>query len=281
MSGGTRLDWDSLNAEESERVEETLDRWETASSAGEHLNATDLCSERRLVPFIEERIGDLVGIEKFLCPITLSRPPTRPQQIGPVRIIKAIARGLLCDVFLGQQEAPSREVAVKVLHRLGNDEAIRQGFEREVRTLAKLDHPGIAKVFFAGVDTYDRHTRPYFVMEYIDGPELTKYADQESLSIRRRVELFLKVCDAIGHSHQQGVIHRDLKPSNILTSRDGEPKLLDFGIARWMEASDTRDSQFGVGRRTRGTLLAESPAAGPRVGQRSDAAEGDPCECRR
>lgn len=259
MSERTTLGWELLSPDELERVEDALKRWEAACALGESLTAADVCKDPKIVPFVMERIGDLHRVSDFF---------DSPEKIGPVRIVKTISRGFVCDVYLGKQEDPSRDIAVKVLHSAGNDERIQRGFKREVGILAKLDHPGIGKVYFAGTDADGQRSRLYFAMEFVDGPKLTTYADTAALSTKQRVELFLKVCDAIGHAHQSGVIHRDLKPSNILTTSEGQPKILDFGIARGAETPESGHSQFGVG--TPGYMSPEQFAGEARGDTRGD-----------
>src|SRR6266545_6559785 len=134
-----------------------------------------------------------------------------------------------------QEEPVRRRVALKVI-KLGMDtKSVIARFESERQALAMMDHPNIAKVLDAGsTDT----GRPYFVMELVRGIKITDYCDQNNLSTRERLDLFIKVCQAIQHAHQKGIIHRDIKPSNILvTLHDGVPvpKVIDFGIAKAVE----------------------------------------------
>ena len=136
-------------------------------------------------------------------------------------------------VYLAEQKEPvKRKVALKIV-KLGMDtKQVVARFEAERQTLALLEHPNIAHVFDAGTtDT----GRPYFVMEYVEGKSITKYCDQQKLSVEDRLELFRQVCEGVHHAHQKGIIHRDIKPSNILVSVLGEkavPKIIDFGIAK-------------------------------------------------
>src|ERR671931_274808 len=131
-----------------------------------------------------------------------------------------------------QEEPVRRRVALKVI-KLGMDtKAVVARFEAERQALALMDHPNIAKVLDAGATETGR---PYFVMELVRGIKITDYCDQNNLSTRERLDLFIKVCQAVQHAHQKGIIHRDLKPSNILvTLHDGVPvpKVIDFGIAK-------------------------------------------------
>ncbi|MEK7686128.1 MAG: tetratricopeptide repeat protein [Verrucomicrobiota bacterium] len=153
--------------------------------------------------------------------------------IGRYKLLQQIGEGGCGVVYLAEQEEPvRRRVALKVI-KLGMDtKSVIARFEAERQALALMDHPNIAKVLDAGAtDT----GRPYFVMELVRGVKITEYCDEAKLSTRDRLDLFIKVCQAIQHAHQKGIIHRDLKPSNILvTLHDGVavPKVIDFGIAK-------------------------------------------------
>jgi non-specific serine/threonine protein kinase/serine/threonine-protein kinase len=137
------------------------------------------------------------------------------------------------QVWLAEQTAPvRRQVVVKLIKPGMFDDALPERFRAERQSLAIMDHPCIAKIFDAGAT----HTgQPYFVMEYVPGLAITKYCDEKKLTIRSRLELFIKVCEGVQHAHQKAIIHRDLKPANILiTEIDGKPmpRIIDFGIAR-------------------------------------------------
>ena len=137
-------------------------------------------------------------------------------------------------VYLAEQPNPRRQVALKVMkHGLVGTSAVpRFAFETEV--LARLRHPGIAQIFQAGIhDDATGASVPFFAMEYIESAQpITKHAEMQGLDRRQRIELLARVCDAVQHGHQQGVIHRDLKPPNILVDTHGNPKVIDFGVAR-------------------------------------------------
>ena len=153
--------------------------------------------------------------------------------VGGVRIVRLISEGGMGRVYEGVQENPRRTVAIKVVREgLANPSMLRR-FEYEAQTLARLRHPGIAQIHFAGAFDVGAATRPYFVMEYIaNAKSLTAYADGLKLPTNDRLALFQKVCDAVAHGHQNGVTHRDLKPGNILVNDSGQPKIIDFGIAK-------------------------------------------------
>src|SRR5437016_6268293 len=153
--------------------------------------------------------------------------------IGRYKLLEKVGEGGFGTVYVAEQREPvKRRVALKII-KLGMDtKQVIARFEAERQALALMDHPNIAKVLEAGAtDT----GRPYFVMELVRGIRITDYCDQNNLSTRQRLDLFIEVCQAIQHAHQKGIIHRDIKPSNILvTLHDGVPvpKVIDFGIAK-------------------------------------------------
>lgn len=165
--------------------------------------------------------------------------------IGPFRIIRLIGEGGMGVVYEAEQDAPNRRVAVKIIRAGGSSEIAINRFRREGELLGMLQHPGVAQIIESG--THDG--RPYIAMELVDGPSLKDYANTNQLGARARLELVARVADAVHHAHQKGIIHRDLKPDNILVPADstthtnqadlrdefvgiGQPKVLDFGIAR-------------------------------------------------
>src|ERR1700682_182516 len=127
-------------------------------------------------------------------------------------------------------------VAIKVLRRGMDTEDILRRFRNDRQILASLNHPNIANLYDGGT-TADGF--PYFVMEYVEGLSLLQYLDEHNLSVNERLELFRRICAAVQHAHQNLIIHRDLKPSNILVTNDGEVKLLDFGVAKLVNAEIT------------------------------------------
>jgi serine/threonine protein kinase/WD40 repeat protein len=154
-------------------------------------------------------------------------------RIGHYKLLQQIGEGGCGIVYMAQQDQPvRRQVALKII-KLGMDTRnVIARFEAERQALALMDHPNIAKVFDAGATELGR---PFFVMELVRGTKITAYCDENRLSTRERLDLFIQVCHAIEHAHQKGVIHRDIKPSNILVMlRDNVPvpKVIDFGIAK-------------------------------------------------
>jgi tetratricopeptide (TPR) repeat protein len=154
-----------------------------------------------------------------------------PTRIGPYQLLSLLGEGGFARVWHARQDEPlPREVALKLL-KPGMDSAdVLRRFQQELETLARMDHPHIARVLDAG-RTADEH--PYIVMELVeDAQPLTRWCEQQKLSPRARLALFLQLCDAVRHAHQNGVIHRDLKPANVLVSGTGQLKVIDFGIAQ-------------------------------------------------
>jgi serine/threonine protein kinase/tetratricopeptide (TPR) repeat protein len=188
---------------------------------------------------LEERIGTLIGRYRLL------------QQIG---------EGGFGIVFMAEQTEPvQRKVALKVIKAGMDSREIIARFEAERQALAMMDHPNIARVLDGGT-TPSR--RPYFVMELVKGIPITEYCDQGQLSTRDRLELFIKVCRAVQHAHQKGVIHRDLKPGNVLvTLHDGEPvpKVIDFGVAKALDQKLTEKTLFTRFEQMIGTPAYMSP----------------------
>ena len=167
------------------------------------------------------------------------------QTLGRYKLLEKIGEGGCGVVYVADQTEPlRRRVALKVI-KLGMDtRAVVARFEAERQALALMDHPNIAKVLDAGATETGR---PYFVMELVRGIRITEYCDQNHLTTKDRLELFIKVCQAIQHAHQKGIIHRDIKPSNILVAmHDGVPvpKVIDFGIAKATEGRLTEHTVY-------------------------------------
>ena len=182
--------------------------------------------------------------------------PSPGERIGPYELLETLGEGGMGIVYLAQQEQPiRRQVALKII-KLGMDsrEVIAR-FEAERQALAMLSHPNIASVLDAGTTAGGR---PYFVMEHVPGIPITDYCDQHRLGARERLELFTKVCEAVHHAHQRGLIHRDIKPSNILVAKIDDrptPKIIDFGIAKATEKPLTAKTLF-----TQEGLMIGTPA---------------------
>lgn len=174
------------------------------------------------------------------------------------RLERLVGVGGMAAVYEATQEVPRRRVALKVLRRSMAGTAALRRFEFETEVLAKLRHPGIAPIYEAGTFDDGAGAIPYFAMEFIEGARtLTQFCEAEGLDLRARLELMVKVCDAVQHGHQNGVIHRDLKPGNVLVDANGSPRVIDFGIAR-STADEARGQHTTLGQIV-GTLNAMSP----------------------
>jgi eukaryotic-like serine/threonine-protein kinase len=163
-----------------------------------------------------------------------------PQQVGPYRIVRGLGRGGMGQVYLAEREAPGfkQQVAMKVMRRGLDTEDLIARFRTERQILASLNHPNIARLLDVGAT---EQGLPYFVMEYVDGVPILEYCDANRLTVRARIELFQRICDAVQQAHRSLIVHRDIKPQNILVTGEGVPKLLDFGIAKIIDpqSSDT------------------------------------------
>lgn len=179
------------------------------------------------------------------------------ERVGDYRILQEIGRGGMGAVYRAERadEEFKKTVAIKILKRGTDTDEVLRRFQRERQILARLEHPNIARLLDAGT-TEDG--LPYFVMEFVEGERITDYCDKRQLEIRERIELFLKACDAVQFAHRNLIVHRDLKPANILVPADGEPKLLDFGIARLL-APEGHEVQLTIEDRPRLTPGYASP----------------------
>lgn len=206
-----------------------------------------------------------------------------PDRIGNYQVLRKVGEGGMGIIYEAEQDFPKRRVALKVLRPGLFGPSQLKRFEHEAHMLGHLQHPGIASIHEAGLADLPQGRQPYFVMEFIDGESIVQYASNHSLNVKQRLELVARVCDAVHHAHQKGIIHRDLKPGNVLVvshpestssgnSRSsaitdttrladvvGQPKVLDFGIARVTNAETQPVTiQTEVGQLV-GTLAYMSP----------------------
>src|SRR2546423_2686029 len=187
-----------------------------------------LDADDRAGEFLEEPVVDRENLAAALAAATSSaaadgaNPESLPRMIGRYKLLEMIGEGGFGAVYMAEQQDPvRRRVAVKVI-KLGMDtRQVITRFEAERQALAMMDHPNIAQGFDAGAD---ESGHPYFVMELVRGICITEYCDASELTTHDRLELFVRVCQAVQHAHQKGVIHRDIKPTNVLvTLQDGQP----------------------------------------------------------
>jgi len=224
---------------------------------------TSMRAELEVLLSSHEQAGDFMKGPLPNEDITLTgstHPETRATVIGRYKLLEKIGEGGFGVVWAAEQKRPvKRRVALKII-KLGMDtKQVVARFEAERQALALMDHPNIAKVLDAGAtDT----GRPYFVMELVKGIPVIEYCDQERCSTRERLDLFIKICHAIQHAHQKGIIHRDIKPSNILiTLHDGVPvpRVIDFGIAKATQQELTEKTIYTQHHQFIGTPAYMSP----------------------
>ncbi len=226
---------------------------------------TDLDLRRR----IDRLLGDHFDADTFMGTAAVGRldpggerpltegPGTR---IGRYKLLQKIGEGGFGVVYMAEQKEPVKRIVALKIIKLGMDtKQVIARFEAERQALAMMDHPNIAKVLDGGATETGR---PYFVMELVRGVPITHYCDENNLSTRGRLDLFIDVCKAIQHAHQKGIIHRDIKPSNVMiTLHDGEPvpKVIDFGIAKATQQELTEKTLFTQYSQLIGTPAYMSP----------------------
>jgi WD40 repeat protein len=174
--------------------------------------------------------------------------PAPARRLGHYRILRELGAGGMGTVYEAEQDNPRRAVALKVIRAGLAAPGLVTRFLHEAQILGRLHHPGIAQIYEAGLT---EEGQPYFAMELVRGTSLDLYVRRHALDVAARLGLFAKVCDAVEHAHDQGVIHRDLKPGNILVDETGQPRVLDFGVARVTDA----DLQTTTGRTEVGQLI--------------------------
>jgi len=185
--------------------------------------------------------GDTDPLEQFAefaaTRLRSEEPDRIGERVGAYVIVRQLGRGGMGAVYLGERADGrfEKQVAIKILKRGTDTDEVLRRFAVERQILAKLDHPNITRLLDAGT-TQDG--LPYFIMDYVEGVPITELAHKQSLALADRLHLFLKVCFALEFAHRNGVIHRDIKATNILVKSNGEPKLLDFGIAKMLGSPD-------------------------------------------
>ena len=188
----------------------------------------------------ESQVDSGGGFEPPAFALGLDPPgPSGGDSVGPYRIVRKLGQGGMGAVFLAERADGEfdRQVAIKILKPGMATAELARRFRVERQILANLDHPGIAKLHEGGTSA---DGLPYLVMEYVEGEPIDRYCQTHRLGIRERLELFRGVCSAVAFAHRNLVVHRDLKPSNILVTPEGVPKLLDFGIAKLLDADTLR-----------------------------------------
>lgn len=193
-----------------------------------------LAEHELLEDFIEQPVFNAAEV------FTNGGNPTE-KHFGNYKIIKEIGAGGMGAVFLAERNDGefNQRVAIKIIRQSLADREIINRFKRERQILANLNHPNIANLLDGGVSASGE---PFLAMEYVEGEAITEFAKRENLNLEARLKLFLKVCAAVQYAHRNLIVHRDLKPNNILVSKEGEPKLLDFGLAKLIDDNLTNDA---------------------------------------
>ena len=202
-----------------------------------------LASANKIEAFIEKPAYAIIGQSLAN---DLSAPFVEGKRIGQYQILRKLGEGGMGAVYLARRadEVYEKQVAIKLIRRGFDNAELLRRFYNERQILARLDHPNIARLLDGGA-TEDG--LPYYVMDYVEGRPLLDYCDEQTLAIEDRLKIFRTVGSAVQHAHQNLIIHRDLKPNNILVTKDGVPKLLDFGIAKvFQPEADTRSSEVTV-----------------------------------
>ena len=227
-----------LSSEEWERVKAIVaEALEVEPAARASLVRQKCESDQKLVYEVESLLGQTTGpMEQYAANaggiVRQDAAPLTPgRRIGAYAIVRELGRGGMGAVYLANRADKEFEknVAIKLLKRGTDTDEVLRRFRAEREILARLEHPNIASLVDAG--TTDDNL-PYFVMEYVAGVSVTTFCSANHLSLESRLRLFLKICGAVQFAHQNLIVHRDLKPANILVTAEGEPKLLDFGIAK-------------------------------------------------
>ncbi len=249
---------ESVCAEAIERTGPERVAWVQAECAGDPALEADVLS----------LLAELESDPGFLEQPLITRPETEGtleegSQVGPYVVARLLGRGGMGEVYLATRDLDGavQRVALKVIRAgMASDEVVRR-FRLERRIMAQLNHPSVAQLIDAGVGP---DSRPYFVMEFVEGEPLTSWCDDRQLSVAARLRLFQGICAAVQHAHQRLVLHRDLKPRNILVTADGVPKLLDFGIGKVMDDRGSTDATTeGVRRLTPAYAAPEQLAGAP------------------
>jgi serine/threonine-protein kinase len=243
-----------MNKERWERIKEILDQALTAPAGQRLIRLREsLNDDPSLVAEVEALLQSEGGAGGFLDEPLFYRSSAEGDEtlaagskVGPYQVVRLLGRGGMGEVYLAQRvDDFNRQVALKVIRfGLRRPDLLRR-FLNERQILARLEHPNVARLLDGGTTA---EGLPYLVMEYVDGERLDVYAARHKLSVRQRIELFLKIFSAFAELHRNLIVHRDLKPSNILVTRDGEPRLLDFGVAKLLHPGPLEapfDTQLG------------------------------------
>lgn len=270
----------SINPERWRRIGELFDELVELEPAAckqrlEHLEQTDaeLAREVRALLAADSKSGSMLDSDAagaFPELLAGSVQTSRAQSvIGPYRLLRVLGEGGMGEVWLGERVDGSfeQQVAIKLLKRGMDSNAILRRFLQERRILARLNHPNIVHLLDGGMSA---DGQPYYVMELVEGEQINEHANRRQFSVAARVELIVQIAEALSHAHAQLIVHRDLKPSNVLIDKAGEPRVLDFGIAKLLEESGNQ-TRTGTGLRVMSpAYAAPEQLLGEPIGTRTD-----------
>ena len=216
-------------------------------------------------PVLRPVIPDVVGfLEAQAGGEKMAEGGGLPERIGGYRVVRLVGYGGMGLIYEAKSSDSERSVALKVLHPWQATPELVRRFASEARILARLQSPGIPRIYGVGLDEITDpagvvYRLPFLVMELVVGEPLDRYAARSDLTLADRLRVFVKICEAVQHAHQRGVVHRDLKPSNILIEADGQPKILDFGIAFLVAAESPEPTRLTATGQILGSLAYMSP----------------------
>jgi serine/threonine protein kinase len=246
-------------------VQQLLSVWESSDDANKP-RAEDLCRDHpELLSTLRDRLHHLEAANRLLnttaetVPVPGSDKASLPATIADYRILSILGKGGMGIVYEAEQPQPRRRVALKVVGSSFVTPELLRRFNHEANLLARLKHAGIAQIYEAGEAGTPHGPQPYFAMELVDGMTIDQYVNARRLDHASILELVQKLCDAVAYAHQQGIIHRDLKPSNIFVTSDGQPKILDFGVAKVTEKHQQAMTLQTTAGQIVGTLAYMSP----------------------
>ena len=200
--------------------------------------------------------------EEFLISVESSRGQALdglPSVLGNFRILEHLGGGGMGSVFLALDPRNNLKVALKVIHAGAVFQGLHQRFQREISIIRQLDHPGIVRLYEAGMQEAEGGDVAYLAMEYIQGRPLDRYCEETPFNLRQRLKLLAQIAQAVAHAHERGIVHRDLKPANILVDEEGRPRVLDFGVSRIFQPSETLHTLTIEGSHLIGTIKYMSP----------------------
>jgi serine/threonine-protein kinase len=226
----------------------TLDALIAQLSAGEAVDIEQIPPALRERPEVQRllRLSRVMGqldANAGTDPSAQAEATTAPGRLGPFRLERRLGVGGMGEVWLGRRDDGQAEQTVAVKRVRADVPDFAERLRSERRILARLEHPNIARFIDAGIDAQGS---PWLALEYVDGAAVTDWCQQNALGLNDRLQLFQKICAAVDYAHRQLVVHRDLKPANVLVGSNGEPKLLDFGIARLLDDSQAESTRSSL-----------------------------------